>query len=169
MMAEVFDSVEKTMEYYGGDKHPLSDFPFNFYLTTNIGIESSAHDIRNTIEQWMSNLPDSKWANWVVSFCISKFRNGWSLKGSGVLTCIVSIRDDWAGRRLLQMLFQITSYTMWITNDEQIQIWKLKVETFCPGLCWRNWTATRNLKTASSPVQILKYSIAWHLAHKEYV
>jgi len=138
MMAEVFDSVEKTMEYYGGDKHPLSDFPFNFYLTTNIGIESSAHDIRNTIEQWMSNLPDSKWANWVVSFCISKFRNGWSLKGSGVLTCIVSIRDDWAGRRLLQMLFQITSYTMWITNDEQIQIWKLKVETFCPGLCWRN-------------------------------
>jgi hypothetical protein len=70
MRAEVFDSVEKTMEYYGGDKHPLADFHFNFHLTTNIGKESSPHDIRNTIEQWMSNLPDSKWANWVVSFCI---------------------------------------------------------------------------------------------------
>ena len=100
MMAEVFDSVENTIGYYGGDKHPLADFPFNFYLTTNIGIESSAHDIRNTIDQWMSNLPDSKWANWVVSFCISKFRIGWSHKGSGVLTCIISIRDDWDGRRL---------------------------------------------------------------------
>lgn len=74
MMAEVFDSVQKTMQYYGGHKNPMADFPFNVYLTTNIGIDSSAHDIRNTIEQWMSNLPDSKWANWVVSLCISKFR-----------------------------------------------------------------------------------------------
>jgi hypothetical protein len=74
MIAEVFDSVEKTMEYYGGDKQPLADFPFNFYLMTNIGRESSAHDIKNTIEQWMSNLPESKWANWVVSFCTTMFR-----------------------------------------------------------------------------------------------
>ena len=71
MMAEVFDSVETTMEYYGGNKH----FPFNFYLTANIGGESSAHDIKNTIEQWMSNLQESKWANWVVSFCITKFEH----------------------------------------------------------------------------------------------
>lgn len=74
MMAEVSDSVEKTMVYYGGDKYPLADFPFNFYLTTNIGRESSAHNIKNTIEQWMSNLPDSKWANWVVSFCITNYQ-----------------------------------------------------------------------------------------------
>lgn len=74
MMAEVFDSVEKTTEYYGGDKCHLADFPFNFYLTANIGRESSADDIKNTIELWMSNLPETKWANWVVSFSKTNFR-----------------------------------------------------------------------------------------------
>jgi hypothetical protein len=73
MIADVSESAEKTTKYYGGDKHRRADFPFNFYLKTNIGRESSAHDIKNTIEQWMSNLPDSKWANWVVSFRITKF------------------------------------------------------------------------------------------------
>jgi hypothetical protein len=71
MIADVFESAEKTMEYNGGNKHRRADFPFNFYLKTNIGRESSAHDIKNTIEQWMSNLPDSKWTKWVVSFCIT--------------------------------------------------------------------------------------------------
>jgi alpha-glucosidase len=66
MMAEVYYSVEKTVEYYGDQKRPLADLPFNFYLMTNIRRESSAHDIKNTIELWMSNLPETKWANWVV-------------------------------------------------------------------------------------------------------
>ncbi|XP_069688710.1 maltase 2-like isoform X2 [Periplaneta americana] len=66
MMAEVYDSVEKTMQYYGDRHRPLADFPFNFYLMTNISRESSPYDIKNTIELWMSNMPETKWANWVL-------------------------------------------------------------------------------------------------------
>jgi hypothetical protein len=75
MMAEMYDSVEKTMEYYGDHQRPLADFPFNFYLMTNIRRESSAHDIKNTIEMLMSNLPETKWANWVVSSSIFAVNN----------------------------------------------------------------------------------------------
>lgn len=69
-MAEIYDSVEKTVEYYGDQQRPQADFPFNFYLMTNIQRDSSAHDIKNTIELWMSNLPETKWTNWVVSSSI---------------------------------------------------------------------------------------------------
>ena len=68
-MAEVYDAIEKTMEYYGDTQQPLADFPFNFYLMTNIKRESTAEDIMETIELWMNNLPKDKWANWVVRFC----------------------------------------------------------------------------------------------------
>jgi hypothetical protein len=70
-MAEVYDSVEKTMEYYDGHKVPAADFPFNFYLMTNIRRESSAYDIKNTLEEWLNNLPEPQWANWIVSKSIS--------------------------------------------------------------------------------------------------
>jgi hypothetical protein len=74
-MAEVYDSVEKTMEYYDDHKGPVADFPFNFYLMTNIRTESSAYDIKNTLEVWMSNLPETQWANWVVSYSITTVPN----------------------------------------------------------------------------------------------
>ena len=67
-MAEVYDSVEKTMEYYDGHKVPAADFPFNFYLMTNIRRESSAYDINNTLELWKNSLPETQWANWIVSY-----------------------------------------------------------------------------------------------------
>jgi hypothetical protein len=67
MMAEMYDSVEKTVGYRGNHQRAVADFPFDFYLMTNIRRESSAHDIKNTIELWMRNLPEAKWAKWVVS------------------------------------------------------------------------------------------------------
>jgi glycosidase len=66
-MAEVYDSVEETKEYYDGHKGPKADFPFNFYLMTNIRRESSAYDIKNTLEAWKNNLPEMQWVNWIVS------------------------------------------------------------------------------------------------------
>jgi hypothetical protein len=71
-MAEVYDSVEKTMEYYDGHNVPAADFPFNFYLMTNIRRESSAYDIKNTLEVWLNNLPEPQWTNWIVSNSISE-------------------------------------------------------------------------------------------------
>jgi hypothetical protein len=83
-MAEVYDSVEETMEYYDGHKSPAEDFPFNFYLMTNIRRESSAYDIKNTLEAWKNNLPDTQWANWIVSYSMSS-----------VLTVCVNTNAEW--------------------------------------------------------------------------
>jgi len=90
MITEMYDSVGKTMEYYGGHKHPLADFPFNFYLMTNIRRESSARDIKNTIELWMSNLPETKWANWIVSCSITTVPNACD----SVVRCIRITSND---------------------------------------------------------------------------
>ncbi|XP_068082069.1 maltase 1-like [Anabrus simplex] len=64
MMAEVYDSVENTMKFYGDEKHPLADFPFNFLLITQLNNHSTAEDVMETVNMWLSNVPPNKWSNW---------------------------------------------------------------------------------------------------------
>ena len=69
MMVEAYTTMEKTMDYYGTLSKPVSDFPFNFLLITNLKNRSDINGInlRKSIETWLNNTPKRRWPNWVVS------------------------------------------------------------------------------------------------------
>ena len=70
MIAEVYDGdVREVMKYYGDSNESLADFPFNFYMITELPTRAhlSGHSLKETINLWMDNMPDGKWSNWVVS------------------------------------------------------------------------------------------------------
>ena len=56
MMIEAYASLEQTMDYYGNESTPAGHFPFNFLFITNLNNQSTAHDFRNTVNQWMQFL-----------------------------------------------------------------------------------------------------------------
>ncbi|KAK7076941.1 hypothetical protein SK128_021884 [Halocaridina rubra] len=56
------------MEYYGNETFPLAHFPFNFLI---IGIlhnrtDFTGNNIKYAIDQWMDNMPEGMWPNWVL-------------------------------------------------------------------------------------------------------
>ena len=72
MMIEAYADLEQTMDYYGNDTHPAGHFPFNFLLITELNNESSAFSFKNTVNRWISQMTEGRWANWVVSLFYSK-------------------------------------------------------------------------------------------------
>lgn len=74
MITEAYTSIENTMKYYGDETKPGAHFSFNFGLITNLNDSSKAAAFNDTINEWLSNMPNGKWANWVVSF-----RYGWNM------------------------------------------------------------------------------------------
>ncbi|XP_045612300.1 maltase A3 isoform X2 [Procambarus clarkii] len=69
MMVEVYSGdVETVMKYYGNDTVPLADFPFNFFLIDNLQNRSqlTGKTLKSIISLWIDNLPEGKWANWVL-------------------------------------------------------------------------------------------------------
>lgn len=67
MVTESYDyqEIEKTMMYYSTPLVKESDFPFNFYLL-DLPQNTSGLWAKHLVELWMSNMPEGKWANWVV-------------------------------------------------------------------------------------------------------
>ena len=71
-MAEVtydFEDMDSVMVYYGTEEEPLADFPFNFNLIDGFSNRSelTGSTLELAINKWLDNMPDGKWANWVVS------------------------------------------------------------------------------------------------------
>ncbi|KAF4519056.1 hypothetical protein B566_EDAN001643 [Ephemera danica] len=66
LLAEVYDSLENTMKYYGEPDHPISDFPFNFLLVSELGENPTAEQLRTLITRWMEKMPPDACANWVL-------------------------------------------------------------------------------------------------------
>ncbi|PSN29399.1 Maltase 2 [Blattella germanica] len=56
MKIEAYASLEQKMDYYGNESTPAGHFPFNFLFITNLNNQSTAHDFRNTVNQWMQFL-----------------------------------------------------------------------------------------------------------------
>lgn len=67
-MLEVYDIPEIVMPYYGDAERPGAHFPFNFFIVTGLRNTSTAEDLDIIVHNWMDNMPDGNWANWVVSF-----------------------------------------------------------------------------------------------------
>lgn len=68
MVTESYDyeEVDKTMMYYGTRLVKESDFPFNFYLL-DLPHNTSGFWVQHLVNLWMTNMPEGKWPNWVVS------------------------------------------------------------------------------------------------------
>lgn len=71
MIVEAYTTLENTMKYYGNKTKPGAHMPFNFILT-NLNDQSKAVDFNDSVLKWLDNMPEGKWANWVVSCIVKK-------------------------------------------------------------------------------------------------
>lgn len=68
IFTEAYVTLNKTMQYYADMQgNPRSHFPFNFFLIKEFNAESTARDLKNTIDKWRENMPTGATANWIVS------------------------------------------------------------------------------------------------------
>lgn len=67
MLTEAYVDIELMMKFYDNGAGRLgSHIPMNFYMITNLNMESSAADFKNTIDLWMTHMPKGRTANWVL-------------------------------------------------------------------------------------------------------
>ncbi|XP_025411887.1 maltase A1-like [Sipha flava] len=65
-MVECYSPLNYTMLYYGNTTHPGAHFPFNFLFINSFNKQSDANQVYDMIKSWMLNMPEGKWANWVL-------------------------------------------------------------------------------------------------------
>ena len=61
------------MKYY-----EVADFPFNFNFVVHLNPNFSSEELESQILDWLTNVPQGKTANWVVSIdtvLFTKFQN----------------------------------------------------------------------------------------------
>ncbi|XP_026469493.1 maltase A1-like [Ctenocephalides felis] len=66
MMTEAYTDVDHTMEYFGNGSQIGAHIPFNFFLISDLKLESNARDFKTSIDKWLDNLPSGKTSNWVL-------------------------------------------------------------------------------------------------------
>lgn len=66
MLTEAYTDIKGTMQYYGDDTKPGSQMPFNFGFISDLNSDSSARDLKNIVDRWITYMPLDKSANWVV-------------------------------------------------------------------------------------------------------
>jgi hypothetical protein len=66
LLAEVYDTVESTMKYYGEQDQPLADFPFNFLFVNELEAHPTPTKLKELIDKWMLAMPADACPNWVV-------------------------------------------------------------------------------------------------------
>ncbi|XP_039256015.2 amino acid transporter heavy chain SLC3A1-like [Styela clava] len=68
MEIEVYADIQTTMRYYGTQFVREGDFPMNFELIkADPATDWTAAKMKGNILSWMENMPEGKWANWVMS------------------------------------------------------------------------------------------------------
>uniref|UniRef100_A0A182JYV0 alpha-glucosidase n=1 Tax=Anopheles christyi TaxID=43041 RepID=A0A182JYV0_9DIPT len=67
IMAETYSPIDIVMKYYGNETVPGAQIPFNFHFITDLNKDSTAQDIKNTIDYWIDHMPttDTIVPNWV--------------------------------------------------------------------------------------------------------
>ncbi|XP_033635129.1 neutral and basic amino acid transport protein rBAT-like [Asterias rubens] len=66
MVTESYDTHRALLPYYGTPNQPEADYPFNFGLTELTNETLSGKEIHNKVQDWMKDLPEGKWPNWVI-------------------------------------------------------------------------------------------------------
>lgn len=67
LMVETWSPIEIVMHYYGNETADGAQIPFNFQLISNLHYDSDAYHYEYLINNWLSQMPSGKSANWVVS------------------------------------------------------------------------------------------------------
>nr|CAD7459865.1 unnamed protein product [Timema tahoe] len=65
MMTEAYADTEQMMAYYGTDDKPGAHFTFNFMPIMYLSNSSTAQDFSDVIHDWVDNVPEGRWGNWV--------------------------------------------------------------------------------------------------------
>nr|CAD7397655.1 unnamed protein product [Timema poppensis] len=65
MMTEAYADTEQMMAYYGTDDKPGAHFTFNFMPIMYLSNSSTAQDFSDVIHEWVDNVPEGRWGNWV--------------------------------------------------------------------------------------------------------
>lgn len=69
IFTEAYTDLANTLRYYEDENgNKISHFPFNFLLIEKLNENSNAHQFKNEIDIWLTNLPEGATSNWVVSF-----------------------------------------------------------------------------------------------------
>lgn len=66
MMTEAYTSTDILMRYYGNSTNDGSNVPFNFLMLERIHNTSTSHEYIACVDEWMSQLPEGRTANWVM-------------------------------------------------------------------------------------------------------
>ncbi|KAI8123736.1 Maltase A3 [Lucilia cuprina] len=66
LMTEAYAPLDVIMQYYGNATHEGAQIPFNFELISNLRNDSTAYHYEQLINNWLSNMPEGRSANWVV-------------------------------------------------------------------------------------------------------
>ncbi|PNF22635.1 Maltase 2 [Cryptotermes secundus] len=66
LMLETYAPIDKVMAYYGSEERPGGHFPFNFLLISDLNKDSNAYAFNETVHKWIDNMPEGRWANWVI-------------------------------------------------------------------------------------------------------
>ncbi|XP_014099583.2 maltase A1 [Bactrocera oleae] len=66
LLTEAYTSLDNLMLYYGDGQRNGSMVPFNFYFMRNVKNDSTAPQIVDYIQQWMTHMPMGVEANWVL-------------------------------------------------------------------------------------------------------
>ncbi|VVD04054.1 unnamed protein product [Leptidea sinapis] len=64
ILSEAYTSVLNTIRFYGNESRD-GTIPFNFIFLGEINKNSTARDIKTTVDKWMTYMPHNKVANWV--------------------------------------------------------------------------------------------------------
>ena len=65
---EAWTTIQNTVRFYADSEgKPRSHFPFNFFLITELNLDSTPRDFKQTIDKWISHMPIGATPNWVVS------------------------------------------------------------------------------------------------------
>ena len=62
-MVEAYTNLENMTKYY---KYG-ANMPFNFYLMSNVNINSKPSEYKKSIDEFMEKVPEGEVANWVVN------------------------------------------------------------------------------------------------------
>ena len=69
-MVEAYGTPNDTQHFYEYNGRKGADMPSNMNLI-NLDRNCDALCIHDLIENWMSTMPEGRWANWVVCSCFS--------------------------------------------------------------------------------------------------
>lgn len=74
-MTEVYSDIKTTMLYYGtqDDSKLGAHFTFNFQLISHLNANSTARDVVNVVNEWLTYMPSKYTPNWVVGIYLQLY------------------------------------------------------------------------------------------------